>query len=670
MNAPDIEKREHVTPGTGFEYVLSDETRDTYNTVLASAWNLDVFRRNPIALFNHNKDQPIGKWRNVRVEGGKLLGYLELAEAGTSPRIDEIRSLVRQGILRATSVGFRYNKTEKIDDRTVRINDPTLHEASLVSVPSNPNALQAARSLNISSDTMRVAFREPANGSNGAQRPTGQPAANSRSGNRSMATIAERVQNAQTELLAAKASLEQYSNSLDDNNISNEQLDRMRELTGAVTAADARFSALHETERAMGASAVPVRPTPPSIPATVPTNAGVPVVNQRPFAMPKKDIRDGEHMLRALVACVHAQAKKISPYQALAMRYGEDGNVDPRTKTILDVVSRQEGHNALDFLQTRAVTVPATTTLSGWASQLVETVNVDFMQLLMPAAVAPGLAVRGLRMSFGRAGVISIPTRLATPTIAGSFVLEGNPIPVRQGAFSAVTFTPKKMAVISTWTREIGEHSNPAIEGLIRNAIQEDTSTSLDSVLLDTTVASATRPAGIRAGVSDAGPLAGGGFAALVSDIKELLGLLVTGTNGNLRSPVWIMNPAQAISISLTQNAGGDFPFKQEINNNQLMGYPVIVSSNVAATMVILIDAADFCWLEGSAPRFDITDTATLVYDDTAPAQIGTVGSPNVAGAPARSLWQTDCIGLRMIFDVNWGMRRTGAVAWMTAVTW
>jgi hypothetical protein len=98
----------------------------------------------------------------------------------------------------------------------------------------------------------------------------------------------------------------------------------------------------------------------------------------------------------------------------------------------------------------------------------------------------------------------------------------GRTIPVRQGAFTSQTFTPKKMAVISTFTREIAEHSTPAIEGLIRNAMQEDTSVAVDTVLLDATAASTTRPAGLRNGVATLTATAGGGFAALVGDLKAV----------------------------------------------------------------------------------------------------------------------------------------------------
>jgi len=41
-----------------------------------------------------------------------------------------------------------------------------------------------------------------------------------------------------------------------------------------------------------------------------------------------------------------------------------------------------------------------------------------------------------------------------------------------------------------------------------------------------------------------------------------------------------------------------------------------------------------------------------------------------VVGAPARSMYQTDSIALRMIMDINWGVRRAGTLAWTQAVTW
>ena len=87
---------------------LSDATPDRYDDVIdPDGWNCDNFKRNPIALFNHDSNFPIGRWTNLRIEGGALRGRLVMAPEGTSFRIDEIRALIKCGVLRAVSVGFR-----------------------------------------------------------------------------------------------------------------------------------------------------------------------------------------------------------------------------------------------------------------------------------------------------------------------------------------------------------------------------------------------------------------------------------------------------------------------------------------------------------------------------------------------------------------------------------
>ena len=61
--------------GDGMEFVLSDATVDRYgDSIVAKGWDLASFERNPIALFGHSHDYPIGRWSDLRVEGGKLIG--------------------------------------------------------------------------------------------------------------------------------------------------------------------------------------------------------------------------------------------------------------------------------------------------------------------------------------------------------------------------------------------------------------------------------------------------------------------------------------------------------------------------------------------------------------------------------------------------------------------
>src|SRR6266550_1338583 len=50
----------------GMEFILSDATPDRYDDVIEpDGWVLDNFRKNPIALFNHDSDFPIGRWERL-----------------------------------------------------------------------------------------------------------------------------------------------------------------------------------------------------------------------------------------------------------------------------------------------------------------------------------------------------------------------------------------------------------------------------------------------------------------------------------------------------------------------------------------------------------------------------------------------------------------------------
>lgn len=643
-----IVQKAAVSTGDGLEYVLSDNTVDRYGDVIdAAGWDLRNFRQNPIALFGHSQDSPIGYWENLRIEGNKLIGRLKLAARGTSQRIDEIISLVEQGILRAVSVGFKPIEQEpRSGGRGVLYKKQELLETSLVSVPANPSAVQLAKSLNISAETIATVFGESADADRKlVQRTLGKPAASlktpDRKDGRMSNSISKRIEDTQERLVALQGNLRKHLDGIDEApaDIFNQTTDELNE---QIETTEKTLSTLQEAERRLTVS---VRQN---------IDAGdVAKDVRKPFALPTKKVEPLDYVFRALTVKVKAHIEKRSEIDVLRETYGEDVT----TKAVFDTVIR-------------AAVAPADTATPAWAGALVQTAIGDFFDLLLPQSVYPGLSARGGRFGFGRNGTVSLPTRSATPTVAGSFVGEGSPIPVRRAGFTSITLTPKKMAVITTMTREITERSTPQIEALLRNAIQEDTAVAIDSVLLDANAATTVRPAGLRNGVTTAAGTAGGGFAAVVADLKGMLGSLITATNGNVRNPVWLMNPAQALALSLTQNAGGDFPFEQEINNGRFRGYGVIQSSTIPAGVVMLLDAADFFSATGDDPRFDVSDQAVLHMEDTTPLQIGTAGTPNTVAAPVQSMFQTDSLALRMILPMSWAMRRTGVIVERTAVTW
>jgi HK97 family phage major capsid protein/HK97 family phage prohead protease len=649
--------------GDPLTFVLSDATKDRMGDVIEpKGWQLENFKQNPMALFNHNSSFPIGRWEDVKVQGERLVGKLKLAARGTSDRIDEIISLVEQGILRAVSVGFAPIERKALDDGGVRFLKQELLETSLVSIPANPAAVQLAKSLHVSDVTMGIVFGKHATADvihkgegilNAAQ---GKELSTFHRKTREMendpkARVGLQIQEHQSRLVALQDQLASKVADID----SGDSVDEIESLNSQIGSTQKTLSVLKQTEASLAGQVqqavvaipqhtagyqVPVRETSTAIPKT--------------WASVGKKLEPFDHVVRAATIAMLSHIRHQNPIDVLKAEYGEDRT----TKAVTDL------------MVTRAASAPALTTTTGWAAELVQTGYLDIIETLIADSVYPALRALGGQYTFGRNGVVSLPARSTATTVAGSFVGQGAPIPVRQGAFTATTLTPKKLAVITTFSREMAQHSTPQIEQVLRQAIVEDTSVAIDTILLDATAASAIRPAGLRNGVTGGTPTAGGGVNAVTTDVRALIGALITGTNGNMRRPVWVMNPAQALALSLITNTNGAFVFRDEIGNNRFQGYPVVQSSTVTAATVLLIDAADFFTATGDAPQFTASDQATLHMEDTTPLAIGTAGAPATVAAPVRSLFQTDSLAIRMTLDMNWSMRRTGTVAYTAVVTW
>jgi HK97 family phage major capsid protein len=458
-------------PGPNLEFVLSDSTVDSYgDTVDPNGWELGRFLKNPIALFGHSSGFPIGTWENVRVEGGKLKGRLVFAKEGTSARIDELRRLVEQKILRAVSVGFLPLDAEPKDPKRPwgpqTYKRQELLETSLVSVPANPAALSLAKSLNISSDTLRMAFGEQAERRpDAAHRGAAGENAVITSITRNNAvnkTLSQRIEDAQADLLREKDALTAHLAEDDADPIVTE------ELSGRIEEKEKALGALKRAEAALAAK------------TAASPSAAAPAINLKGR---QKEVSGLDLIVRGVVARGVAHFGNKSIDQVLEERY--------------------RGHEATAIIAKADQTV-GTTTVSGWASELVQTAYADFVQALTGFSIYPALRDRGIGLSFDGAGTVSIPSRTAGGA-AGGFVAEGSPIRVGRITTAATTMTPKKMGVIVPFTRELAKRSTPAIEALVRQAILEDTAAVLDAALLDATASSTARPAGLLNGVSAVG---------------------------------------------------------------------------------------------------------------------------------------------------------------------
>lgn len=120
-------------------YASTDALDRSSDKILATAWTkggLKNFQTNPILLFNHNYDKPIGKVVEVTPDskGLKIKGVI-------SKSAGNVYNLVKEGVLSTFSVGFLIKDADydKSADGLV-VKDAELLEVSVVSVPCNQDA--------------------------------------------------------------------------------------------------------------------------------------------------------------------------------------------------------------------------------------------------------------------------------------------------------------------------------------------------------------------------------------------------------------------------------------------------------------------------------------------------------------------------------------------------
>lgn len=633
-----------IVPGAGKApgsnaFVLSDERLNRNGDVVETAgWELDGFKQNPIALFNHDRDRIVGNWANVRVENKTLVGEFQPLTPGTSQLGDEVRLLVEQDVLRAASVGFRFLKSEPLDpDRPHRgrryINQELL-EVSLVSVPANSGALSKARSLSCSDEVMELVFGKHAVIGTGSSISLGKHAATHPQITRGKSmNISQQVEDVQTRLNAARDALFAHTAESDHDA---EEADR---LNGEIDYLEKDLASKQRTEKSLAVRALGETRDPQTQTLTA----------RRPVGVSVPATAKSDYLWRAATAGYVAKVRHQSVDDVLRERYA---------------VERYSDAEATKWV-THAAVSGALTSVPAWAGDLVQQGNAEWLANLTPSPVFSQLAALGTSLMFGpNQGSIKIPSRATTPSITGSFVAEATPIPVRRLGVTSITLIPHKMGVISVYSREMAAYSNPSIESIIRQGIEDDTSITIDTLLLDATAESATRPAGLRFGISSAGTASTAkGYAAVLADLALLTAPFFNVNAG--RSLALIMNPQQRMQLGFAPGPDGTFGWSTAFTNR----FTIIESTTVTAGTVIMVDAADFVSVNG-APEFDISEQATLHLDDTAPLNIGVAGAPATVAAPTQSMYQTAQIAIRMLLNVTWAMRRTGMVQYLTGVNW
>ena len=157
-------------------------------------------------------------------------------------------------------------------------------------------------------------------------------------------------------------------------------------------------------------------------------------------------------------------------------------------------------------------------------------------------------------------------------------------------------------------------------------------------------------------GVSAITATAGGGFNAMVSDLRAL-SERSQQREIDTSGVVFVMAPGQAVPLGLMAVPGTPSPQVK-----------IIAAPGLAAGTVIAVATSALAVAGSGVPTIDIGKQPTLHLADT-PRHIGVVGSPSVVAAPTISLYQTDQFALKCIARICWSAA-PGAVQYISSATW
>jgi hypothetical protein len=275
----------------------------------------------------------------------------------------------------------------------------------------------------------------------------------------------------------------------------------------------------------------------------------------------------------------------------------------------------------------------------------------DLIATIGPTGAGARLLQAGLQLVFDSAGQVYVPAIEARADKV-AFVPEGEPIPVQGLTATGALLEPRKLAVIVVLTGEMIAGSNAEV--LVTDALTRSVGLAIDAALFDAAAGDSSRPAGLRFGVVALPASSATDFVeAMIADVAALAGA-VAGVAGG--GPIFLAtSPVRAVKLRL--RAPRELPFD------------LLAASAIADDEIIAIAPNALVSAVDAVPKIDSSTKATVVMRDD-PAELGTVGVPNVAAAPAISLFQSDSVGLRVLLQVDWSLRASGAIAWIDGATW
>lgn len=588
-------------------------------------------------LWQHDARQPIGMVEEATVtkDGISIRGWIK---RGVTASIDEAIKLIKGGLVRGLSIGFRGLDVEEIKGSwSLRFKEWEWLELSAVTIPANAEAsIQSVKKF----DTEQKAASgppgdDPPPGATGKQnRPASSGFFFAHSRGTKMKTYQERIQAIEAAKAATLARMNEIQTKAEGEGRSKDAEERQQfdELVAEAKAFEAELADLKQLEQLNREAAKPVEGD------TVKSAAA----SRGPtIIIPKGDPDEkfeGQFFTRRVIAKALAFMEQRPVGQIAAERWGKT-------------------HPQLVEVIKAGVAAGSTGTATGdWGSELVQAdarYMGDFIEYLYGRTVFHQLALREVPENVTIKGQDGAATAY--------WVGEGKAIPVTSMDFMDVTLTSLEIDALAAITKKLLRESSPAAEMLVRDGLVQAARQKIDTTFLSTSAAvNGVSPAGLLNGLA-AGSASGVDADALRADIAALYAGFISAKNATGLS--WVMGPSLAKQISLMRNALGqrEFPDLSQ-NGGTLEGDPVVVGDNVGDGDFILLKPSDIYKIGDRGIAVSISDQATIEMADD---PTGDAGTPTAQSKQMVSMFQSNSVAIKVTMPMNYAKRRSSAVAYI-----
>lgn len=115
--------------------------------VVQKGISLDNYQKNPVVLWNHNKDFPVGNAIEIKRVGDSTEALVEFFAEGIDATADRICRMVKSGGIKGVSIGFDPLDGKPLKGGGTEFTRCDLMEFSFVTIPCHADALVVERSM-------------------------------------------------------------------------------------------------------------------------------------------------------------------------------------------------------------------------------------------------------------------------------------------------------------------------------------------------------------------------------------------------------------------------------------------------------------------------------------------------------------------------------------------